>query len=210
GLDFFEFECMQRYLSGDDVEGTDASLRMVRALKDVEEDYDVVIIRCGGKSFLNAGAIEAATGILITARVGWWADVEKATYYMRYVARFLSEIEKTGRQVNLKFHRYLLTEYNPRDVSEQKAFARMREKLGDHLLTATVWESDAIRQAEKMKQSLYELTAGAVGRSAYEQAMETLSTANAEIMDIIYEVWGRPPMFVSQASPLASAGKAKS
>jgi chromosome partitioning protein len=86
----------------------------------------------------------------------------------------------------------------------------MREKLGDHLLTATVWESDAIRQVEKMKQSLYELTAGAVGRSAYEQAMETLSTANAEIMDIIYEVWGRPPMFVSQASPLASAGKAKS
>lgn len=210
GLDFFEFECMQRYLSGDDVEGTDASLRMVRALKDVEEDYDVVVIRCGGKSFLNAGAIEAATGILITARVGWWADVEKAAYYMRYVARFLSEIEKTGRPVNLKFHRYLLTEHNPRDVSEQKAFARMRAKLGDHLLTATVWESDAIRQAEKMKQSLYELTAGAVGRSAYEQAMETLSTANAEIMDIIYEVWGRPPMFVSQASPLASAGKAKS
>ncbi|WP_392713844.1 AAA family ATPase [Rhizobium ruizarguesonis] len=209
GLGFFEFECMQRYLNGEDVEGTDASLRMVRALKDVEEDYDVVVIRCGGKAFLNAGAIEAATGILITARAGW-ADVEKASYYMMYVARLLSEIEKTGRPVNLKFHRYLLTEYNPRDVSEQKAFARMREKLGDHLLTATVWKSDAIRQAEKMKQSLYELTAGAVGRSAYEQAMETLSSANAEIMDIIYEVWGRPPMYVSQASLLASAGRAKS
>ncbi|MGO8411519.1 hypothetical protein ACC775_38310, partial [Rhizobium ruizarguesonis] len=53
GLDFFAFECMPRYLSGDDVEGTDASIRMVRALKDVEEDYDVVVIRCGGKSFLN-------------------------------------------------------------------------------------------------------------------------------------------------------------
>ncbi|MDX0980472.1 AAA family ATPase [Sinorhizobium medicae] len=209
GLGFFEFECMQRNLNGEDLEGTDASLRMVRALEDVEEDYDVVVIRCGGKAFLNVGAIEAATGILITARVGW-ADVEKASYYMMYVAHHLSEIEKTGRPVNLKFHRYLLTEYNPRDVSEQKAFARMREKLGDHLLTATVWESDAIRQAEKMKRSLYELTAGAVGRSAYEQAMETLSSANAEIMDIIYDVWGRPPMYVSQASPLASAGKAKS
>ncbi|EJC75008.1 ATPase involved in chromosome partitioning [Rhizobium leguminosarum bv. trifolii WSM2012] len=196
GLGFFEFECMQRYLNGEDV----LAFQMVHALKDVEEDYDVVVIRCGGKTFLNAGAIEVATGILMTARVGWGADVEKATRYMMYVARFLSDIQKIGRPVNLKFRRYLLTEYNPRDVSEQKQVALIREELGDELLTATVWESDAIRQAEKMKRSLYELTPGAVGRSAYEQAMEALSSANAEIMDIIYEIWGRPPMFVSQAS----------
>ncbi|RVL37914.1 plasmid partitioning protein RepA, partial [Sinorhizobium meliloti] len=94
--------------------------------------------------------------------------------------------------------------------SEQETIALLRGSLGDDLLTATVWESDAIGYAGLKNRSLYELSAGAVGRSAYEQAMETLNSVNAEVMDIISEVWGRPPIYVSQASRSTTAGKAKS
>lgn len=82
--------------------------------------------------------------------------------------------------------------------------------MGDDLLTATVWESDAIRQARDKGRSLYELSSGAVGRSSYEQAMKSLNSANAEIMDIIFEVWGRAPFYVSLASRSTTAGKASS
>ncbi|MBY2925999.1 AAA family ATPase [Rhizobium leguminosarum] len=128
----------------------DASIRMVEALKQVAEDYDVVVIHCAPEcgGLLTVGAFEAATGVLVIA------------------SPQLADIAKTVM--------------------------------------------DAIREAGLKNQSLYELSARAVGRSAYEQAMETQNSTNAEVMDIISEVWGRPPMYVSQASRYTTEGKANS
>ncbi|KAF5885960.1 plasmid partitioning protein RepA [Rhizobium sp. PEPV16] len=215
GLDFvpgnlelhrFERQSAQRYHS-EKLKYPDASIRMVDALKEVEEDYDVVVIHCGGGSFLTAGAYEAATGVLVTVRPQW-PEIASMTMSLDYYLHRISLIEKAGRPVNHDFTKYLVTRHDPRDVSEQDAVAFLRDSLGDDLLTATVWESDAIREAWLKNRSLYELLAGAVGRSAYEQAMETLNSTNAEVMDIISEVWGRPKMHVSRAS--RTAGKASS
>ncbi|TIQ02062.1 MAG: plasmid partitioning protein RepA, partial [Mesorhizobium sp.] len=187
----------------------DASVRMVSAIKDVEADYDVVVIHCAPEySFLTVGAFEAATGVLVMVRPQL-ADIASMAMFLNVFSHSVSLIEKAGRSVNYDFIKFLVTRHDPRDVSEQETVALLRDSLGDDLLTATVWESNAIREARLKNRSLYELSAGAVGRSAYEQAIESLNSTNAEVMDIISEVWGRPPIYVSQASRSTTAGKAK-
>ncbi|MGZ2452587.1 MULTISPECIES: plasmid partitioning protein RepA [Rhizobium] len=205
-LEMFERESTKRF-HNEGLRYPDASIKMVSALKEVEANYDVVVIHCGRGSFLTAGAYEAATGVLVTVRPEW-PEIASMTMSLDFFSHFFTLIERGGRSVNHDFTKFLVTRHNPRDVSQQEAVALLRDSLGDDLLTATVWESDAIREAGLKKRSLYELVAGAVGRSAYEQAMETLNSMNAEVMDLISEVWGRPPMYVSRAS--RTAGKASS
>ncbi len=191
-LNRFEEESSRRYRS-ERLRYPDASVRLVSAIEEVDGKYDVVVIACapvGG--FLSAGAFEAATGMLVTVRPQL-TDIASTAMFLNLFSHSGSLIEKAGRSVNYDFTKFLVTRHDPRDVSEQEAVALLRDSLGGDLLTETVWESDAIRQARLKNQSLYELSAGAVGRSAYEQAMETLNSVNAEVMDIISEVWGRPP-----------------
>ncbi|ASQ12711.1 AAA family ATPase [Sinorhizobium meliloti] len=187
----------------------DAGIRMVNALKEVEEKYDVVVIHCGHGSFLTAAAYEAATGVLMTVRPEL-PEILSMTLSLGHFQHFVSLMEQAGRPVAHDFIKFLVTRHDPRDLSQQEAVAGLRDSLGNDLLTATVWESGAILQAWTKNLSLYELSAGDVGRSAYEQAMETLSSTNAEVMDLMCQVWGRPPIYVSQASRTTIAGKAKS
>ncbi|MBY3447155.1 plasmid partitioning protein RepA [Rhizobium laguerreae] len=207
-LSFFEEDCGRRFHS-EKLRYSDASIRMVSALKEVEADYDVVVLACGDGGFLTAGAYEAATGVLVTVRPEM-PEIVSMTSSLYSFAHFVALVERAGRAVNHDFFKYLVTRHDPHDVSQQKSIAMLRESLGDDLLTATVWESDAIRQARDKGRSLYELSSGAVGRSSYEQAMKSLNSANAVIMDIIFEVWGRAPFYVSLASRSTTAGKASS
>ncbi|MBY2910890.1 plasmid partitioning protein RepA [Rhizobium leguminosarum] len=207
-LSFFEEECGRRFRS-EKLRYPDASARMVSALKEVEADYDVIVLACGDGDFLTAGAYEAATGVLVTVRPEM-PEIVSMTSSLYSFTHFVALIERAGRTVNHDFFKYLVTRHDPRDVSQQKSIAMLRESLGGDLLTATVWESDAIRQARDKGRSLYELSSGAVGRSSYEQAMKSLNCANAEIMDIMFEVWGRAPFYVSLASRSTTAGKASS
>ncbi|MGZ2386131.1 plasmid partitioning protein RepA [Rhizobium brockwellii] len=189
-LSRFEDESTRRFHS-ENLRFPDASIRMVSALKEVEPDYDIVVIHCGLGSFLTAAAYEAATGILVTVRPQW-RKIASTAMSLKLFAWFVSLIRNAGRPVNHDFTKYLVTRHNPRDVEEQEIVASLRDCVGDDLLTATVWESDAIRQAADKGRSLYELSVGEVGRSAYDRAMESLNSVNAEIRDIISEVWGRP------------------
>ncbi|MBY3068549.1 plasmid partitioning protein RepA [Rhizobium laguerreae] len=207
-LSCFEEESSRRFRS-ENLRYSDASIRMVSALKEVEAYYDVVVLSCGDGGFLTAGAYEAATGVLVTVRPEL-PEIVSMTSSLYSFTHFVALIERAGRIVNHDFFKYLVTMHDPRDVSQQKVVASLRGCVGDDLLTATVWQSDAIRQAWNKGRSLYELSSGAVGRSSYEQAMKSLNSANAEIMDIMSEVWGRAPFYVSLASRSTTAGKASS
>ncbi|MGZ2433745.1 chromosome partitioning protein [Rhizobium pisi] len=204
-LEIFERESSKRYRSK--LGYPDASIQIVNALRQVEEDYDIVVIHCGPESgsFVTAGAFEAATGVLVTVRPQL-VEIAKTAMSLRLVSHFVSLIGNAGRPVNYDFIKYLVTRHNPRDVSQQEAVALLRDSLKDDLLTAMVWESDAIREAGFQHRSLYELSAGVVGRSAYEQAMETMTSMNAEVMDLILKAWGRRPMYVSRAARSSTAG----
>lgn len=205
----FEEERLRRYLSGAS-RNPDANSRLVSAIEEVEGNYDVVVIAGAPvRDGLGPVALEAATGVLVTVHPQL-DDVASTAMSLNIFWENVVRIEETGKSVDYDFFKFLVTRHDPRDVSEQETIALLRGSLGDDLLTATVWESDAIGYAGLKNRSLYELSAGAVGRSAYEQAMETLNSVNAEVMDIISEVWGRTPIYVSEGSRSTTAGKAKS
>lgn len=206
-LDEFENESSRRYFN-ESLGCPDVSFRIVSALKEVEGDYDVVVVHWVPENiFLAAGALEAATGVLVAVRPRA-PSIVLLTMVLNKFSHLESLIKKAGRSAKHDFIKFLVTEHDPRDVSAQEEVTMLRESLADHLLSATVWESEAIRLAWKKGRSLYELSSGAVGRSAYEKAIETLNSANAEIMDTICAVWGRAPLYVSQASQSSTAGKA--
>ena len=84
-----------------------------------------------------------------------------------------------------------MTRHDPNDVPETQIVALLRNLFAEDVLGATVWKSTAIANAGLTKQSLYELEKGAVGRGAYERALDSINGANSEILGIIKEVWRR-------------------
>ena len=84
-----------------------------------------------------------------------------------------------------------MTRHDPNDVPEAQIVALLRNLFGEDVLRATAWKSTAIANAGLTKQSLYELERGAVGRAAYDRALESVDGVNSEIFELLKRVWGR-------------------
>ncbi|MHC2357784.1 chromosome partitioning protein [Sinorhizobium meliloti] len=181
--------------------------RVGSAINEVEGDYDVVIIDCAPRmDNLTMGALNAATSMLVPV-LPIMANVAMTSYFLRGAQLGIDYMELRGARLNYDFLKFVVIRHDPRDVSEQHIVSLLRDLLGTDVLEATVWKSAAIADAQVNLQSLYEIKKGAVGRSAYERAMESLNAVNAEVIDLISEVWRRSVSGVSQAWRLLPAGK---
>lgn len=166
--------------------------RVSRAIAEVESEYDVVVIDCPPQlGFLTMGALNAATGMIVTVHPQM-VDVASMSQFLLMTSDLISVIEDAGGTLDYDFLRFLITRHDPRDVPEQEIVALMRDVFDSDVLAATAWKSTAIANAGLTKQSLYELSRGSVGRSVYDRAMESISGVNEEIMELISSVWGRP------------------
>ena len=165
--------------------------RIARAISEVEDDYDVVVIDCPPQlGFLTMGALNAATGMVVTVHPQM-VDVASMSQFLLMTSDLISVIEEAGGKLDYDFLRFLITRHDPRDVPEQEIVALLRDVFDHDVLAATAWKSTAIANAGLTKQSLYELSRGAVGRSVYDRAMESINAVNDELIDLINGVWGR-------------------
>lgn len=165
--------------------------RVARAIAEVDDDFDVVVIDCPPQlGFLTMGALNAATGMIVTVHPQM-VDVASMSQFLLMTSDLISVIEEAGGSLDYDFLRFLVTRHDPRDVPEQEIVALMRDVFDTDVLAASAWKSTAIANAGLTKQSLYELTRGSVGRSVYDRAMESINAVNEEIMDLIFSVWGR-------------------
>lgn len=165
--------------------------RVARAIAEVEQDFDVVVIDCPPQlGFLTMGAINAATGMIVTVHPQM-VDIASMSQFLLMTSDLIAVIEEAGGRLNYDFLRFLITRHDPRDVPEQEIVALMRDVFDSDVLSATAWKSTAIANAGLTKQSLYELSRGAVGRSVYDRAMESINGVNEEIINLIFSVWGR-------------------
>lgn len=165
--------------------------RVAGAIAQVEDDYDVVVIDCPPQlGFLTMGALNAATGMLITIHPQM-VDVASMSQFLLMTADLISVIEEAGGHLNYDFMKYVVTRHDPRDVPEQEIVGLLRDLFGNDVLKATAWKSTAVANAGLTKQSLYELSRGSVGRSAYDRAIESINAVNAEVIDMVSEVWQR-------------------
>ncbi|CAN7697533.1 MULTISPECIES: plasmid partitioning protein RepA [Ensifer] len=165
--------------------------RVAAAIDEVEADYDVVVIDCPPQlGFLTMGALNAATGMLVTIHPQM-VDVASMSQFLLMTADLIAVIEDAGAHLNYDFMKFVVTRHDPRDVPEQEIVGLLRDLFGSDVLRATAWKSTAIANAGLTKQSLFELSKGAVGRSVYDRAMESVNAVNTEVIDLISKVWQR-------------------
>lgn len=165
--------------------------RVAGAIAQVEDDFDVVVVDCPPQlGFLTMGALNAATGMIVTVHPQM-VDVASMSQFLLMTSDLVSVIEEAGGRLDYDFLRFLVTRHDPRDVPEQEIVGLMRDVFGADVMSATAWKSTAIANAGLTKQSLYELTRGAVGRSTYDRAMESINAVNEEVVGLLNQVWQR-------------------
>ncbi len=165
--------------------------RVATAIAEVDDDYDVVVVDCPPQlGFLTMSALNAATGMVVTIHPQM-VDVASMSQFLLMTSELISVIEDHGGRLEYDFLKFLVTRHDPRDVPEQEIVALLRDLFGVDVFAATAWKSTAIANAGLTKQSLFELSRGAVGRSVYERAMESINAVNEEAIALINQVWGR-------------------
>ncbi len=165
--------------------------RVGAAIGEVADDFDVVVIDCPPQlGYLTMGALNAATAMLVTIHPQM-VDVASMNQFLLMTSDVMSVIEEAGGRLDYDFIRFVVTRHDPNDVPETQIVALLRNLFGDDVLGATVWKSTAIANAGLTKQSLYELDKGAVGRGAYERALESVNGVNREILGLMQKAWGR-------------------
>ncbi|SDS54291.1 chromosome partitioning protein [Paraoerskovia marina] len=100
-----------------------------RALRDVENDYDVILIDCQPSlGLLTVNALTAAHGVVIPLECEFFA--------LRGVALLVETIDKVRDRLNprLEIDGILATMYDARTLHSREVVARVYEAFGDRLL----------------------------------------------------------------------------
>ena len=172
-------------------EGRTFFTRIARALAQVDDRYDVVIIDCPPQlGYLTLTALTAATSVLITIHPQM-LDVMSMGQFLLMLGGILKPIRAAGAEVNLSWYRYLITRYEPMDVPQAQMTGFMSSMFHEFMLTSQMVKSTAISDAGITKQTLYEVERGAMNRGTYDRALESLNAVNSEIVSLVHNAWGR-------------------
>lgn len=172
-------------------EGKTFFTRISRALMEVDEHYDVVVIDCPPQlGYLTLTSLTAATSVLITIHPQM-LDVMSMGQFLLMLGGILKPIRAAGAEVNLSWYRYLITRYEPTDVPQAQMVGFMSTMFHEFMLKNQMLKSTAISDAGITKQTLYEVERATMNRATYDRALESLDSVNSEIADLIHQSWGR-------------------
>ena len=104
-----------------------------RALRDVEDSYDVILVDCQPSlGLLTVNALTAAHGVLIPLECEFFA--------LRGVALLVETVEKVRDRLNprLQVDGILATMYDPRTLHSREVLARVHEAFGNQLLQTVI------------------------------------------------------------------------
>ncbi|WP_025662277.1 plasmid partitioning protein RepA [Rhizobium sp. IBUN] len=190
-LQEYEYETPLAASSKNQQEGKLFFTRISQALKEVDADYDVVIIDCPPQlGYLTLTALSASTAVLITVHPQM-LDVMSMSQFLLMLGGILESIKGAGASVKLKWFRYLVTRYEPMDQPQAQMVGFLQALFNKRMLKNQMLKSTAISDAGITKQTLYEIEKSQFTRSTYERAVESLNAVNGEIVSLIHGAWGR-------------------
>lgn len=190
-LQEFEYDTPLAMANRNSNEGKTFFTRISRALAEVDDQYDVVVIDCPPQlGYLTITALVAATSVLITIHPQM-LDVMSMGQFLLMLGGILKPIRQAGAEVNLSWYRYLVTRYEPTDVPQAQMVGFMQTLFNEFMLKNQMLKSTAISDAGITKQTLYEVERTQMTRSTYDRAMEALEAVNAEITELVHAAWGR-------------------
>ncbi len=166
-------------------------MRVAKALDDVADNYDVVVLDCPPQlGYLTLSGLCAATSMIVTVHPQM-LDVASMSQFLLMTHDLLAVVREAGGELNYDFIRYLLTRYEPQDAPQTKVAALLRNLFDDHVMINAMVKSAAVSDAGLTKQTLYEIGRENLTRSTYDRAMEALDAVNGEVEMLIRQAWGR-------------------
>lgn len=165
--------------------------RILNAVKEVDADYDLVIIDCPPQlGYLTITALMASTGILITIHPQM-LDIMSMSQFLMMLGGIMTSVADAGAEIRVKWFRYLVTRFEPTDIPQAQMVGFMQSMFAQNMLNNHVLKSTAISDASIKKQSLYEVERNEFVRATYDRAIESLNAVNGEVADLIHKTWGR-------------------
>jgi len=172
-------------------EGKRFFTRLGKALMDVDERYDVVVIDCPPQlGYLSLTALTASTSVLITVHPQM-LDLMSMSQFLLMLGNITKTIKAAGADVRLDWLRYLITRFEPQDVPQVQMLGFMQSMLAEEILKTPMVKTTAISDAGLTKRSLYELERSNFTRGTYDRAIECMDAVNFEIQGLIHRAWGR-------------------
>ena len=166
-------------------------VRIARALEEVNDRYDVVVIDCPPQlGYLTLSALSAATSVLITVHPQM-LDLMSMSQFLLMLGNIMKTIKKAGAHVRLDWLRYLITRYEPTDIPQAQMLGFMQSMLAEEILKNPMLKSTAISDAGLTKQTLYEVDRANFNRDTYDRAIDSMDCVNFEIQGLIHKAWGR-------------------
>ncbi|MCV0428091.1 MAG: plasmid partitioning protein RepA [Roseibium sp.] len=166
-------------------------LRISEALKEVDDEYDVVVIDCPPQlGYLTLTALTASTSVLVTVHPQM-LDILSMSQFLLMLGSILGSIKEAGADMNLKWFRYLVTRFEPQDGPQMQMVGFLRALFPKLVLSHEMVKSTAISDAGITKQTVYEIEKAQFNRGTYDRAIGALNGVNEEIRDLIHSAWGR-------------------
>ena len=165
--------------------------RLGKALEQVDDRYDVVVVDCPPQlGYLTLTALTAATSVLITVHPQM-LDLMSMSQFLLMLGNITKTIKRAGATVRMDWLRYLITRYEPTDVPQAQMLGFMHSMLAEEILKNPMLKSTAISDAGLTKQTLYEVERSNFTRGTYDRAIECMDAVNFEVQALIHRAWGR-------------------
>jgi chromosome partitioning protein len=165
--------------------------RLGKALVDVDDRYDVVVVDCPPQlGYLTLTALTASTSVLITVHPQM-LDLMSMSQFLLMLGNIIKTIKRAGANVKMDWLRYLITRYEPTDVPQAQMLGFMQSMLAEEILKNPMLKSTAISDAGLTKQTLYEVERANFTRETYDRAIDCMDAVNFEIQGLLHRTWGR-------------------
>ncbi|GAB2672719.1 ParA family protein [Thalassiella azotivora] len=146
-----------------------------RALREIADDYDVVLIDCQPSlGLLTVNALTAAHGVVIPLECEFFA--------LRGVALLVETIEKVQDRLNprLQVDGILATMYDSRTLHSREVVARVVEAFGDQVFHTVIGRTVKFPDASVAAEPITTYASGHAGADAYRQlARELIARGDA-------------------------------
>jgi chromosome partitioning protein len=190
-LQEYEYDTPVALTSSDPHEGRTFFTRISKALSEVDDLYDVVVIDCPPQlGYLTLTALTASSSVIVTVHPQM-LDVMSMSQFLLMLGGIMKTIRDAGANMRLKWFRYLVTRFEPTDGPQKQMVGFLQAMFPNQMLSAPVLKSTAISDAGITKQTLYEVERSQFVRTTYDRAVTSLNDVNDEIAELIHKAWGR-------------------
>lgn len=166
--------------------------RIRDALRQVEDDYDIVLIDCPPQlGYLTMSAVCASTSLLMTItpeRV----DLASASQFLMMASGVMEVLHTNGAAGAFDNFAYLLTRFDTSISTQQDLAEWIRELLGTSVIRTPFVKSSAVSEAGVSQRTIFEVDLSSVkNRKTYERALESATGFANDIEKLIQAAWGR-------------------